>query len=85
MFYHISVLTHFIILFISYPGECMFIEKILKENVVSKDFVEMYIPTLNAINEECRNDSIIYATDLKKYKLWASESKYYYHNLLIIN
>lgn len=57
-------------------SSAMFIDKILKENVMSDSFVAMYIPTLVATNEKCRNDSLLYASELKKYKLWAAESEY---------
>lgn len=43
---------------------------------MTKDFVEMYIPTQKARNAICRNDSFFYAKELTKYKLWAAESKY---------
>lgn len=56
-------------------SQAILIENILKENILSESFAEMYVPTLRAKSEICRNHSMFYLSELKKYKLWAAESK----------
>lgn len=76
MFLRIFEVSVFLAVLSSRSSYAMFIEEILKESVMSESFIEMYIPTLVAENEKCRNDSSLYASELKNYKLWAAESKY---------
>lgn len=48
-------------------------------NIVNKDDIEdilkSYIPTVNAKNDLCRNDSLFYMQELKQYRIWATQSK----------
>ncbi|KAL1488454.1 hypothetical protein ABEB36_014925 [Hypothenemus hampei] len=39
----------------------------------SDDVLQNYIPTLNSNNEQCRNHSLFYNEELKKFKIWAAE------------
>jgi hypothetical protein len=55
---------------------CRAIDAFALGNVAVDDLLEVLVPTVKSDSPRCRNHSLFYVQELKKLKLWATESRF---------